>query len=132
MATTSLNFLARKNVMHLTSDPCSWPAPCIFHIEASSLGFAGENHMEQIVECLIAGGPQHGLVRRQLWDPDCPAPPVLASVDGELCTAAACRPAGPCNNRFLLLHPHATGSEIISMMAVLNGQACSAYISVKH
>lgn len=88
--------------------------------------------MEQIVECLIAGGPQHGLVRRQLWDPDCPAPPVLASMDGELCTAAACRPAGPCSNRFLLLHPQATGSEILSMMAVLSGQASSAYISLKH
>ena len=49
--------------------------------------------MEQIVECLIAGGPQHGLLRRQLWDPDYPTPPVLASADGELCTAAARRPA---------------------------------------
>ena len=88
--------------------------------------------MEQIVECLIAGGPQHGLMRRQLWDPDYPAPPVLASADGELCAAAARRPAGPRNNRYLLLHPRATGSEILSMMAVLAGQADSAYLDVKH
>ncbi|GAA0706069.1 hypothetical protein FHW84_003510 [Dyella sp. SG562] len=88
--------------------------------------------MEQIVECLIAGGPQHGLVRRQLWDPDYPVAPVLASADGELCTAAARRPAGPCSNRYLLLHPRATGSEILSMMAVLAGQADSAYICIKH
>ncbi|WNL44143.1 hypothetical protein RKE25_11955 [Dyella sp. BiH032] len=86
--------------------------------------------MEQIVECLIAGGPQHGLMRRQLWDPDHPAPPVLAADDGELCSAAARRPAGPSNNRFLLLHPRATGAQIIAMMTVLTAQATSAYISL--
>lgn len=79
--------------------------------------------MEQIVECLIAGGPQHGLVRRQLWDPRYPAPPVLASGDGAVCAAAARRPAGPCSNRFLLVHPRATGSQILSMMRVLSAQA---------
>lgn len=88
--------------------------------------------MEQIVECLIAGGPQHGLVRRQLWDPECSAPPVLAANDGELCTAAARRPAGPCNNRFLLLHPRATGPQILSMMAILTAQAATTYISLSH
>jgi hypothetical protein len=77
--------------------------------------------MEQIVECLIAGGPQHGLMRRQLWDSRHPAPPVLASVDGQVCAAAACRPAGPDGNRFLLLHPRATGPQILAMMAVLGG-----------
>lgn len=88
--------------------------------------------MEQIVECLIAGGPQHGLLRRQRWDPDCPAPPVLAADDGELCIAAARRPAGPSHNRFLLLHPRATGPQILAMMTVLTAQAATAYISLGH
>jgi len=88
--------------------------------------------MEQIVECLIAGGPQHGLVRRQLWDSDYPLPPVLACADGELCAAAARRPAGPHSNCYLLLHPRATGSEILSMMAVLAGHSASACVSVRH
>lgn len=78
--------------------------------------------MEQIIECLIAGGPQHGLVRRQLWDSQYPAPPVLASGDGAVCKAAACRPAGHGGNRFLLLHPRATGSQILAMMAKLSTQ----------
>ncbi|HUB90610.1 MAG TPA: hypothetical protein VMA74_12875 [Dyella sp.] len=73
--------------------------------------------MEQIVECLIAGGPQHGLVRRQLWDPHHPMSPAVAAGDGKVCIAAARRPAGPYSNRFLLLHPQATGQEILAMMA---------------
>jgi len=82
--------------------------------------------MEQIVECLIAGGPQHGLMRRQLWDPQYPGPPVVACDDGAVCIAAACRPSGPEGNRFLLLHPRATGAQIISMMAILSTQAAIA------
>lgn len=76
--------------------------------------------MEQVVECLIAGGPQHGLVRRQLWDPQYPAPPVMASGDGEVCITAACRHTGPECNRFLLLHPRATGAQILAMMHILS------------
>ncbi|WP_081500702.1 hypothetical protein [Dyella japonica] len=77
--------------------------------------------MEEIVECLIAGGPQHGLKRRQLWDPQCAGPPVLASDDGEVCTAAARRPSRYGSSCFLLLHPRATGQQILAMMHVLSG-----------
>ncbi len=73
--------------------------------------------MELIVECLIAGGPQHGQVRRQLWDPRFPQPPAVASGDGKVCTAAARSPVNGWGNRFLLLHPQATGSQILAMMA---------------
>lgn len=79
--------------------------------------------MEQIVECLIAGGPQHGLVRQQLWDPQYSAPPVLASGDGAVYAAAAHRPAATGSNRFLLVHPRATGSQILAMMRMLGRQA---------
>ncbi|WP_233840333.1 hypothetical protein [Dyella sp. 2HG41-7] len=81
--------------------------------------------MEQVVECLIAGGPQHGLVRRQLWDPQYPAPPVMASGDGEVCITAACRHAGSESNRFLLLHPRATGAQILAMLHMLGAQLAS-------
>jgi hypothetical protein len=78
--------------------------------------------MEQIVECLIAGGPQHGLLRHQLWDPQYAGLPVLASDDGEVCAAAARRPSRYGSNCFLLLHPRATGRQILDMIAVLSGQ----------
>jgi hypothetical protein len=78
--------------------------------------------MEQIIECFIAGGPQHGLIRHQLWDPQYPLPPVMASGDGAVCTAVACHHANPENNRFLLAHPRATGQQILAMMTMLNTQ----------
>ncbi|RUL79979.1 hypothetical protein [Dyella choica] len=81
--------------------------------------------MEQIVECFIAGGPQHGLVRLQLWDPQYPAPPVVASNDGKVCIAAARLPAGQCSKRFLVLHPQATGQQILAMVARLRTHAMS-------
>jgi len=64
-------------------------------------------------------------MRRQLWDSQYPAPPVLASADGAVCTAAACRPAAQGGNRFLLLHPRATGSQILAMMAMLSKQSAA-------
>ncbi|WP_199535680.1 hypothetical protein [Dyella psychrodurans] len=85
--------------------------------------------MEQIVECLIAGGPQHGLLRRQLWDPQYPAPPVVASGDGTVCAAAACRHAGSDRNRFLLVHPRATGQQILAMMMMLRALATNTVIA---
>lgn len=82
--------------------------------------------MEQVVECLIAGGPHHGAVRRQLWDPRYAQLPAIASGDGNVCVAAARRPAGPSTNRFLLLHPHATGAQILAMVARLGTQTIAA------
>lgn len=79
--------------------------------------------MEKIVECLIAGGPQHGVTRRQLWDTQYPTPPVIASADGAVCLAAACRHASADSNRFLLLHPRATGAQILAMVNRLNTDA---------
>jgi hypothetical protein len=88
--------------------------------------------MEQIVECLICGGPQHGLVRRQVWDPRYSMPPVLACGDGQLCLAGARRMDGLDGSRFLLLHPRATGAQILAMMAVLEAQASLTGASPSH
>jgi hypothetical protein len=103
-----------------------WLGSCFIPYEAEKSCSQGDAEMEQIVECLIAGGPQHGLVRRQLWDPQYRAAPVLASGDGEVCTAAAFRPVCPGRNLFLLLHPRATGQQILAMMALLCAQATIA------
>jgi hypothetical protein len=84
--------------------------------------------MEQIIECVIAGGPQHGLIRRQLWDSSYAAPVVMATDDGAVCVAAARRPAGAMGERFLLLHPKATGPQILAMLAVLSANVACSYL----
>jgi hypothetical protein len=82
--------------------------------------------MEQIIECIIAGGPQHGLVRRQLWDSEYSAMPVLATRDGQICIAAAHRPAGAQSDCFILLHPLATGEQFTDLLATLSCRKASA------
>lgn len=88
--------------------------------------------MEQIIECIIAGGPQHGLVRRQLWDSEYSAMPVLAATDGQICIAAAHRPVGNGNGRgtpcYILLHPQATGEQFRDLLATLNCRRASAFV----
>lgn len=87
--------------------------------------------MEQIIECIIAGGPQHGLVRRQLWDSEYSAMPVLATRDGQICIAAAHRPAGAQSDCFILLHPQATGEQFTDLLASVNCRRASASAPVR-
>ena len=82
--------------------------------------------MEQIIKCIIAGGPQHGQVRRQLWDSAHAAPVVLATDDGKVCIAAARRPTVAEGKCFILLHPQATGEQFTAMLAALNCHDASA------
>lgn len=72
--------------------------------------------MEQI-KCIIVGGPQHGLVLRRPWNQHRPAPLCITAVDGEPCTAAARRRDEGMGTRYLLLHPRATGEQILTMLA---------------
>lgn len=88
--------------------------------------------MYQFIECIIAGGPEHGLIRRQLWDTRHALPPVLSMQDGQTCNVAACRTSGNSGRRFLLLHPLASGREFIDMLAVLNGHTASACALTTH
>ena len=64
-------------------------------------------------ECVIAGGPQHGQVRRLERNVPGPWPQVIASIEGEMCVAAARRHG---NNRFIYLHPSATGAQIMTLL----------------
>jgi hypothetical protein len=72
--------------------------------------------MEQI-KCIIVGGPQHGLVLCRPWDQHRPAPLCVIAADGEPCVAAVRRHDRNRRPRYLLLHPRATGEQILTMLA---------------
>lgn len=72
--------------------------------------------MEQI-NCIIVGGPQHGLVLRRPWDRRRPTPLSVTAADGERCLAAVRRHDKRMGTRYLLLHPRATGEQILTMLA---------------
>lgn len=65
------------------------------------------------LECIIAGGPQHGMVYRRPLDAGHPTPLAVVTDDGELCTPAA-RKYG---SRVVLLHPRATGAQFLTILA---------------
>lgn len=69
--------------------------------------------MDKYFECIIAGGPQHGLVYRRPLDPRHPTPLAVVTDDGQLCTPAA-RKYG---SRVVLLHPQATGEQFRTILA---------------
>ncbi len=89
--------------------------------------------MEQLVECIVVGGPQHGLVSRQFWDSQSPMPLALVTDDGEACVAAASRRPGTAGDRIILLHPAATGQQLTGMLTGLNRHIASvcAVVSVE-
>lgn len=72
--------------------------------------------MEEI-ECIIVGGPQHGLVLRHLWDKRRLPQLVVTTDDGQPCSAAVQRRDDGIGIRCLLLHPQATGEQILTMLA---------------
>lgn len=73
--------------------------------------------MDMVIEYVIVGGPQHGLI--------CPHPSpaveagaiAIASRDGQLCRVGARRRSRSECTRLLLLHPKATGEQFRSMLA---------------
>ena len=73
--------------------------------------------MDHIFECIIAGGPQHGLICRRPADTRHPVPLAIVSADGQRCTPAARRRFGVACTRVILLHPHATGEQFLTMLA---------------
>lgn len=73
--------------------------------------------MESVWECVIAGGPQHGQIRRLEWDTPGRIPQAIVSVDGEMCVAAARRNG---NSRLIFLHPSATGAQIMTLLTAQN------------
>jgi len=78
--------------------------------------------MKQRIECVIVGGPQHGLIIDQLLDSEHPAPLALVTDDGQECIAAALAPAGSAGHRVILMHPWATGRQLTCVLATLQRQ----------
>lgn len=76
--------------------------------------------MNQIIEYVIVGGPQHGMVCRHPV-PSVPADAIaISSNDGQLCRVAARRRASHASHastRLLLLHPQATGEQFRTLLA---------------
>ena len=75
--------------------------------------------MARIIECLIARGPKHGVVRHLAWDPAPDRSPALATEDGCVCVAAARVTSLTMGDRFVLLHPHAKGHQFLSALGAL-------------
>jgi hypothetical protein len=73
--------------------------------------------MTPIIECIIAGGPQHGLVCRRRWDGRRSTPLAVIGEDGQLCIAAARKHSDAARVRFILLHPQATGEQFLTLLA---------------
>ncbi len=73
--------------------------------------------MAPIFECIIAGGPQHGQVCRRRWDSRRNAPLAVTGADGQLCLAAARKHTDATHTRIILLHPHATGEQFLTLLA---------------
>ena len=69
------------------------------------------------IECIIAGGPQHGLVCRRPWDSRRSTPLSVVGADGQLCIAAARKHSEAARTRFILLHPQATGEQFLTLLA---------------
>lgn len=85
--------------------------------------------MEKIIECIIAGGPQHGESHYQQWNPECTGPVTLTVDDGAVCIAAAHGPANPHGPSYILLHPLAVSGQLAALLALRDchrGSACDA------
>lgn len=77
--------------------------------------------MSNQVECIVAGGPQHGLIFWHQLDNPAAMPPAIRTSDGRASAAAARRVSlrDMCA-RCVLLHPSATGQQFLSMLAWAN------------
>jgi len=73
--------------------------------------------MDSFFECIIAGGPQHGLVYRRPLDARHPTPLAVVTEDGLLCTPAARKHTDAQPSRVVLLHPQATGAQFLTILA---------------
>ena len=77
--------------------------------------------MSNQIECIVAGGPQHGSIFQRQVDNPTALPPVIRASDGCACAVAARRISRrDMRARCVLLHPRATGQQFLSMLALAN------------
>lgn len=72
--------------------------------------------MEAMFECIVVGGPQHGLVYQRPWHTGHPTPLAVITDDGGLCRPAARKHGDARCTRLILLHPQATGEQFLTML----------------
>ena len=70
----------------------------------------------QETKCIIVGGPAHGMTICLNWEPRETETLYVLGPDGERCLAAAHLRDERYSERYLLLHPRATGAQILSML----------------
>lgn len=74
--------------------------------------------MNTLFKYVIVGGPQHGeIIKRARLKPAPAGPPSVVAQDGKRCVAAALRRRPRGRACLLLLHPDATGAQILTMLA---------------
>lgn len=73
--------------------------------------------MEQVIEYIFVGGPEHGRICRTPVPSEPPHAVAISSNDGQLCRVAAYRRSHRVGTRMLLLHPQATGEQFRTMLA---------------
>lgn len=79
--------------------------------------------MQTVIECIIAGGPEHGLVVFMRRDPDEAHPPTFRSMDGQLCRSVALRRSLCCGTRYVLVHPAASGTQLRDILSGIDPDA---------
>lgn len=80
--------------------------------------------MPGFIECVVAGGPQHGAVFLRSHNDGWPAG--VECSDGYVCNVAACRPSkAALVTRLVFLHPLASGDQFLSMLGTPSGEVAS-------
>lgn len=69
-------------------------------------------------DCVMVGGPQHGLRVRMTCSGDAAQYPTLMAGDGLVCKPVGFRRAADGRQLWLLIHPQASGAELREQVAV--------------
>jgi hypothetical protein len=74
------------------------------------------------IECVMVGGPEHGRVLIVRQDATRPQQPAIVAMDGQLCTCAIRRRTRRGGPRYLLMHPHASGQQLLDVLATCSSR----------
>lgn len=88
--------------------------------------------MNTTVECVLAGGPEHGLVLYLSAAARGAAAPTVIAADGQICRAAARRPSATCRARYVLAHPQASGRELLDALRVCGDAPRQRWHAARH
>jgi hypothetical protein len=79
--------------------------------------------MSGFIECVVAGGPQHGAVFLRSHHDKGGWPVGVECSDGHICNVAACRPSRTALvTRLVFLHPLASGDQFLAVLGAPSGE----------